>query len=330
MKIKKTTFIQATVTKIDPENKLVHLEHHAPVEYDYAIVSLGFHSETFGIKGALANSLQMDDINSALKIHQHIVTEMKEYAQDHDENHLKIIVCGAGFTGVELLGSLHDMQKKYAKIAHISPDKIQIYCIDYSSVFLPMFSSKLSNYGRKFIDEWNIHLFLQCSINEVLPNEVRYVDNDGNEKSLVANTIIWTTGVSGSDVIKNSGYPEKRGRVHVNDDLTAPNDPTVYIIGDVAAYFPDNEKRPCPTTAQLAIAMGECATKNLIKELKDQSTQKFVYDSLGTIASLGKSVAFGKVFGLSLEGKLGVLAKKATFVKATYETGGLKAILHVS
>ncbi len=104
IKEKVTTFVQATVTKIDREQQQVLLEDGNKLSYDYLIVSLGFRSESFGIPGVEENALEMVDVPTAEKVYQHIIAQMKDYAQTKKAEDLKIIVCGAGFTGVELLG----------------------------------------------------------------------------------------------------------------------------------------------------------------------------------------------------------------------------------
>ena len=232
---KKTKFIQDTVEVIDHENNKVSLNKNGEISYDYLVVALGFHSETFNIPGVSENSLPMDTVTAADNIHQHIINEMQQYKKDNDPIHLKIIVCGAGFTGVELLGSLNDMKEQYAKLAGVNKDQIVLECVDHSSKFLPMFNTKLSDYGLKWMHS-HVKFYSQCGIKEIKPHELIYTDSNNKEYSLAAGTIIWTTGVSGSNVIQKSGYPEHRGRVRVKNDLRSPIDDNVFIIGDVAAF----------------------------------------------------------------------------------------------
>lgn len=120
-----TTFIQDRVTKVDPATKTVELAHHEPLKYDYCVMALGFVSENFGIKGATANSLPMASVDEANAIHEHLVATMKNYQQSHDANDLKIIICGAGFTGIELAGALHDAKERLAGVAGVQSDDIQ-------------------------------------------------------------------------------------------------------------------------------------------------------------------------------------------------------------
>ena len=55
----------------------------------------------------------------------------------------------------------------------------------------------------------------------------------------------------------------KRGRLIVNQDLTAPGYNETFVIGDVSAYIPEGEERPLPTTAQLAMQQGESVAQNV-------------------------------------------------------------------
>lgn len=50
------------------------------------------------------NSLEMVDVRTADKVHKHIVDQIKKYKETKNEEYLRIVVCGAGFTGIELVG----------------------------------------------------------------------------------------------------------------------------------------------------------------------------------------------------------------------------------
>lgn len=68
--------------------------------------------------------LQMADIKTAVDGNKHIEQQMYQYKSAKDEEFLKIVVCGAGFTGIELLGALVENKSKYAEIADVSVAEI--------------------------------------------------------------------------------------------------------------------------------------------------------------------------------------------------------------
>lgn len=324
-----TSFIQGTVEKIDSENQLVHLKDQEAISYDYLIVALGYESESFGISGVEEFSLKMVDIPTSEKVYQHLTEQMKAYKETKDENCLKIVVCGAGFTGIELLGSLHEGKKKLAEIAGVEPEKIQLYCVEAVTRLLPMFSEKLGGYGIDHLKKWGVNFLVGKPIKEIKEDTVVYLDNaETNElKELHAKTIIWTTGVSGSHVVGESGFAAKRGRVMVQPDLTDADHSNVYIIGDCSAVMDKESNRPYPTTAQISLKMGEHAGKNIKAQLKGESTKEFTFKSLGSVASIGNSHAFGEVGKVEVKGYPASVIKKAIMDRSLFETGGIKEVL---
>ncbi|ALS37422.1 NADH dehydrogenase [Enterococcus rotai] len=324
-----TTFVQGRVETIDSENQLVHLKDQEALSYDYLIVALGYESESFGIPGVEEFSLKMVDIPTSEKVYQHLTEQMKAYKETKDENCLKIVVCGAGFTGIELLGSLHEGKKNLANIAGVEPEKIQLYCVEAVTRLLPMFSEKLGGYGIDHLKKWGVNFLVGKPIKEIKQDTVVYLDNqETNElNELQAKTIIWTTGVSGSHVVGDSGFAAKRGRVMVQPDLTDADHSNVYIIGDCSAVMDKESNRPYPTTAQISLKMGEHAGKNIKAQLKGEPTKEFTFKSLGSVASIGNSHAFGEVGKMEVKGYPASVIKKAIMDRSLFETGGIKEML---
>lgn len=324
-----TTFVQGTVEKIDRSKQLVYLKNKEPLAYDYLIVALGYESESFGIPGVEEYSLKMVDIPTSEKVYRQLTAQMEQYKTTKDENCLKIVVCGAGFTGIELLGSLVEGRKKLAQVAGVAPEKIQLYCVEAVTRLLPMFSEKLGGYGIDHLKKWGVQFLVGKPIKEIKENTVVYLDDQETNtlKELAANTIIWTTGVSGSHVIGDSGISERRGRVMVQPDLTDPDYQNVYILGDCSAVMDKTSNRPYPTTAQISLKMGAHAGKNILAQLKNQPTKEFTFKSLGSVASIGNSHAFGEVGKVAVKGYPASVIKKAIMDRSLFETGGIKEVL---
>lgn len=320
--------IKDRVVKVDPDAKQVELAEHAPLNYDYCVMALGFVSETFGIKGAAENSLPMANVDQAAQIADHLNEQMTQYRADHNPDHLKIIVCGAGFTGIELAGALYDARKRLAKVAEVDPAAIQIKMIDASPRILPMFDDKMKDYAVKLMQKEQLTLQRQAAIKEIKPSAVVYQTKDEQLHEETAGTIIWTTGVSGSPVMAASDLPQRRGRVMVTDHLTAPDYDDLYVLGDVAAVMPPDGKRPYPTTAQIALTMGIYAAKDLTARVTDgQRPGPYSYHSLGTVASMGNTHAFGVAMGMKYYGYPASVIKKMIANKSLIETGGVKELL---
>ncbi|GEO75107.1 NADH dehydrogenase [Levilactobacillus namurensis] len=322
----RVNFIRDTVTNVDVDQKQVTLADHEPITYDYLVLALGFQSETFGLKGAEENALPMDDLATSEAVYQHIEKTIKGYNQTQDPNDLTIAVCGAGFTGIELLGeltqSLPKLQTKYNTPA------IKLVCLERMTSILPMFDKSLGDYAMQFLAKHNVEMKLGSSITEITPNSVMYTDGNDQEHEVKANTIVWTVGVSGSHVIADSGFEQRRNRVVVNDDLTLKDHPEVYIIGDVSAVMDPESNRPYPTTAQIALAAGTQAAKNIGLQLRGRATQKFVYKSSGTVASLSDRDGIGEIGSSNrkVKGYVASALKKIITDRSLFESAHLSTV----
>ena len=323
---KQTTFIQDTVEIINKDEKTVTLSNKGELSYDYLIVGLGFESETFGIKGAAENGLEMIDIESALVINKHVNEQFAKYNETKDESYLSIVVCGAGFTSIEYLGELTDQLPGLIKQYQVPEDKINITCIEAMSTLLPMFPENLSKYAIDELINRGVHFKIGAPIQEVTEDEVIYKAGEEKE-SVKAKTIIWTTGVRGSSVIERSGFDAKRGHVLVEKDLTIPGYPDIFMIGDVSTIMDEETGRPVPGTAQLALQQGDVVGSNIEAKLKGKETKEFKFNSLGTVASIGNKEAIGEVMGTYLKGYPASAMKKVIADRSLLKTGGLKTVL---
>ena len=318
---KNSKFIQDEVVEINKDENYVVLKNTGKMEYDYLVIGLGFKSETFGIKGAQENSLHMVNLEEAVKINEHLVSEFEKYKEDNDPAHLKIIVCGAGFTGIELLGALAEELPKYGQKYGFTMNDVELMCIEAATRMLPMFSEKLADYAIDYLENEGVQFIVGGRVSEIEPGKVTYTLND-ETKAVEANTVIWTTGVSGVDLIGESGFAAKRGRVIVKDDLTVEGYDNIFMLGDVAAVMDPDSNRPYPTTAQIALAMSSNCVENLINKIEGNPTEKFVYVSKGTVCSLGNTNAIALVGGKEMKGYKASALKKIIATRSIHMGSG--------
>jgi NADH dehydrogenase len=94
------------------------------------------------------------------------------------------------------------------------------------------------------------------------------------------------------------GAPVDRvGRVLVNPDLSIPEHPEVFVVGDLASVT-RADGRPVPGVCPAANQEGTAAAKNIKRLIWRQETKPFRYRNKGDLAVIGRSRAiadFGKV-----------------------------------
>ncbi|RIO13084.1 NAD(P)/FAD-dependent oxidoreductase [Mammaliicoccus sciuri] len=321
----KVNFVKAEVTKINKDAKTVETSNGV-FEYDILVVALGFESETFGIEGMKEHALQIENINTSRRIAKHIEDKFANYAasKEKDENDLAILVGGAGFTGVELLGELTERIPELCKKYGVDQSIVKITCVEAAPKMLPMFSENLVNYVVKYLEDRGVEFKISTPI--VACNEKGFVVKvNDEEQTLEANTAIWAAGVRGSKLMEESFDGVKRGRIVVKDDLSIDNYDDIFVIGDCSAVMAGegDNKRPLPTTAQIAMQQGEHLAKNIKNIFNGEKTEPFVYDDKGTVCSLGSHDGVGVVMGREITGKKAAFMKKVIDTRAIFKIGGI-------
>ncbi|CAD2080038.1 NAD(P)/FAD-dependent oxidoreductase [Jeotgalicoccus meleagridis] len=319
----KVRFVPAEVTKINRDEKTVETTQ-GTFDFDTLVVSLGFESESFGIEGMDDYAETIVNPQTAVRARETIEKNFINYKTSKDKNDLSILVGGAGFTGVEFLGELVETLPVLCKTHGIDYNDVKITCVEAMPSMLPMFSDELTQYAVDFLEARGVEFMLGNPI--VAANDKGFVVKINDvETQLEGSSVIWTAGVRGSRLMEESFEGVKRGRIITKPDLTIEGYPHIYAIGDVAAVMngTGENARPYPTTAQIAMQLGEHTAKNIKLTLNGEKTEPFTYDDKGTVCSLGSGDGIGVVYGREIKGKSAAFMKKVIDTRAVLKIGGL-------
>jgi len=133
------------------------------------------------------------------------------------------------------------------------------------------------------------------------------IESDNRADMIAAKTVVWAGGITASPLGKiltshTRAETDKGGRVKVKPDLTIPNYPDIYVIGDLASAV-DPKGKPLPGLAQVAMQGGAYAAKAILRRVKGQSElPPFRYFDKGSLAVIGRAAAVADVFGAHLSG----------------------------
>jgi len=105
---------------------------------------------------------------------------------------------------------------------------------------------------------------------------------------VAARTVIWAAGNAASPLGRSLGVPlDKQGRVIVNEDLTIPGHPEIYVIGDMSHFAPGGGP-PLPGLSPVAMQQGRHVAKNIKIQLAGGWPAAFEYWDKGTMATIGR------------------------------------------
>lgn len=326
----RVNFVQDSVREIKKDEKKVILKN-GELTYDYLVIALGFESATFGIKGLDEYAFAMRSINTARRIREHIDYQFANYNNDKNATpeQLAIVVGGGGFSGIELLGELVNRVPQLCREYDIDPTLVKITNVEGAPSILPGFDPELVTYAKNYLESKGVQFKLNTFIKEVTPGSVKMQTKGSEElEEIKAGTIIWTGGVKANSIVENSGFETNRSKVPVKGDLRAPDDDSVFVVGDCALIMNEESGRPYPPTAQIALQEANVIARNIKHVLKNEPTETFVYKSKGTVASLGHSDAIGVVFGdKKLKGKAAATMKKVIDDRSLFLQGGVGLLL---
>jgi NADH dehydrogenase len=315
----KINFVKGTVQSIQPDERKVTLENGEVLTYDYLVIGLGSEPETFGIEGLKEYALSIRSINAVRQIREHIEYMFAKYKNEpHRTDYLTFVVGGAGFTGIEFCGELADRVPELCREFDVDPELVKIYNVEAAPTALPGFDPDLVNYAMEVLTRKGIEFKINTPIKKCTPEGV--VLATGEE--IKAGTVVWTGGVRGNSIVEKSGFEVMRGRVKVDEYLRAPGYDNVFVVGDCALIFND-QGRPYPPTAQIAVQEGEACGQNLVALVRGELMQPFVPQLQGQLASLGKGEGMGVVGTKKVYGSTAALMKKASDLRYLWKIGGV-------
>ncbi|MGH8162986.1 MAG: NAD(P)/FAD-dependent oxidoreductase [Rhodanobacteraceae bacterium] len=276
---------------------------HGTLDYDYLIVATGSTHAYFGHDDWESRAPGLKTLDDALKIRRRILDAFEAAEREADparrEAWLSFVVIGAGPTGVELAGTL-------AEIAHhtlphefrvADPRKARIHLVEAGARVLSMMPPSLSAKAQRRLERMGIEVHTDAAVTGIDSASVTL--KNGNR--IEAKTLLWAAGVAASSLgAQLDTECDHAGRVRVAPDLSLPQHPEVFVIGDLASVVQDG--KPVPGMAPAAKQMGAFVARAIRDRMANRPPHAFRYRDYGTLASIGRGAAVVDLRGVKLSG----------------------------
>jgi NADH dehydrogenase len=287
-------FLKGTVTSMDHASKTLHLDGGLDVKYDSLVIAVGVTANFFGIEGAAEHSMPLYRRSQALAVRDRMFANLEDAAINGQDRDLRIIVVGGGATGVETAGAFAELRNNDMPTTYPELDtkRIHITLVEMLPHVLGPFHPKLRDYAKKSLEKRDVELRLETAVKEVRADGV-LVEHDGEQEFLPSSMVVWASGVTAHDTVKEWSVPQGRGgRIETDEHLRVKGVEDVYAIGDVSV----SPEEPLPQLAQPAIQGGKHVAKVISSELKGKSLPKpFKYKDKGTMATIGRNSAIAEI-----------------------------------
>ena len=294
-----TTVRKAAVTAVDLDAREVRADGLAPISYDYLVFALGAEVNFFGTEGAAEHAFPMYTLPHAVRLKNHLLERWEAADKDPgliEDGALNIVVVGGGPTGVETAGAVAELYRgAFAKdYPNVSEDQARVTLVEAGPELFAMFKPNLREYTAKALDKRTVEVMTGALVASVSPTRVTL--KSGEE--LKAHTLVWGAGLQGNRLVQTLGLELQRGnRIGVGADLTVPDHPEVYVLGDASAIVDEKTQQVLPQLGSVALQGGEYAGETIARRVAGKDTKPFKYHDKGTMATIGRGAAVVQMLG---------------------------------
>ena len=303
------TFRMATVTGVDMPGHKIQLKDGTQISYDYLVLAGGTTVNYFNTPGAAEHAFPLYTLMNAVKLRNRILERFEATDRDPaliDDGALNFVIVGAGPTGVETAGALSDLfynllPRDYHQLA---TEKARIIMVEMGKEVLAPFKDNLRAYAKEELERRRVEVRLGEAVAEVGSTFVRL--KSGEE--IKAHTLIWAAGVRANPLADMLGLPQGRGgRIKLNPDLSVPDHPEIFVVGDIGEVTSDG--KVLPQLGSVAMQSGEHGGRQIARRLHGEPGQPFRYWDKGFMATIGRGAAVVELPNkLTLHGPLAYFA----------------------
>jgi NADH dehydrogenase len=219
------------------------------------------------------------------------------------------VIIGGGPTGVELAGILPTLARRGMRhdFRSVDPAAATVFLLEGGPRILPTFSEKLSARAQQDLLELGVRVRTNAM--------VTHVDDEGvsvGDEVIATRTVFWAAGNQASPLLKALDVRlDRAGRALVQPDLSLPDHPHVFVVGDAAAAALQVANAPAsgasqyvPGLAPAANQMGAHAARMIRRTLNHEPRSPFVFRDRGMLAIIGRNRAVAHLGRLTLTGRL--------------------------
>ncbi|MDR4465852.1 MAG: NAD(P)/FAD-dependent oxidoreductase [Nitrospira sp.] len=293
------------VLTIDRQARVVQLHKGRPVPFDILIVAPGSRHAYFGHDEWESWAPGLKTMTDAVHLREKMLLAFEEADRSGSpaaiQEYLTFVIVGGGPTGVELAGSLAEIGKRAMRkdFPTLPPEALLIILVEAGPRILSGFDPELSDKAAHALVRMGVTIKSNSPVSAIQENTVKV-----GAESIPSRNIIWAAGNTASPLLTSlSAHQDAYGRIKVHTDLTIPDDPWIFVIGD-AAHCLGSEGKPLPGVAPVAIQQGRYVADLIGRHVGPKRRPPFVYHNRGMLATIGRAQAVAQAGHLHASGLL--------------------------
>ena len=291
-------FRLGAVAGVDVAARRVALADGGPdLTYDALVVATGAETAYYGVEGAEAYGFPLKHLTDGTRLRNHALDRFERVARLGPEGAgpgaLTFVVVGGGATGVEMAGAFTELFRVALPkdFKTFRTEAARVVLVERTDALLAGYPARLRAYARRVLERRGVEVRTGTAVARVEPDAVVF---EGGER-IATQTLVWGAGVAPGPVAGWLGAARGRGgRVRVRPDLSLPDAPEVFVVGDLAEV---EGQEALPQLAQVAMQGGRRAAANALARLEGRPAAPFRYREFGWMATIGRNAAVAMLFG---------------------------------
>ena len=306
---KNINFVQAEISAVDLKTKNIKTKGGEVLFYDCLVIALGSQTADFGIPGVREYAYQFKSIDDAVAVNVKIGRLVKKIASGEKMDSLKILVGGAGFSGIEFAAEISTCVKKIYQAENIKTKSATITLIEAGPKILPMVSDKERKIISKRLTSLGVVLMENSSIEEVGDSFVKLK----NGQILEGDMVVWTAGIKANEFLKSIPYlsTTDKGKIIVDENLLVQGWKNVFAVGDNQDFIDLKPQKSVPALAYMASDQGKVVAENIFRLTYNKSLKRYSPYYGVWIAPVGGKFALAHLWGgLMAKGFMGWVVRE--------------------
>lgn len=286
-RVANASLLTAEADGIDLARHEVHLRAHPhSVLYDYLVIATGLEPDYFGHEEWARYARPLKTLEDAEELHRRISTSLEEAREQDGQSRPElstVVLVGGGPTGVELAGALAEMPTDESSGDGEPSHRVRVVLVEALPRLLPAFSAETAEKVRARLEARGVEIRLGSPVEEIDAEGATV----GGER-IPSRNVVWAAGMRPTPLGRAAGLPtDDAGRIVTLPDLTVPEHPEVYAIGDGAHV--EAGGRALPALAPVALEEAHYVARSLTHAVEGRpAARPFRYVDRGEIATVGR------------------------------------------
>ena len=280
------------VVSVDRAARMVKLRNSSPIAFDILVVAPGSRHAYFGHDEWESFAPGLKTMTDAVQLREKMLLAFENAERRRTltgaQSQLTFVIVGGGPTGVELAGALAELGRKAMgpDFPSLRLEDLSIMLVEAGPRILPGFDAELSARAAAALTRMGVMIKLKSPVSAVHADGVQV-----GQEWISSMNVVWAAGNRASPLLNSLSAPQDSfGRIKVRPDLTIPDDPWIFVIGD-AAHCVGQDEKPLPGVAPVAIQQGRYVADLIDGDVSPDQRPQFAYADRGMLATIGRAQA---------------------------------------